>query len=115
VFTVAFPAVTARYFRLTVLTTPAPREIHRRPCAPRSHSRNLVSELVLHTEHRHQPLSGQGRFFGHRRALRLATPQGTGAIAKADVVDLTSRMRPDGSLDWTPSPGHWVVLRFGYS
>ena len=37
------------------------------------------------------------------------------AIARGDVVDLTSRMHPDGTLDWTPPPGDWVVLRFGYS
>ena len=24
-------------------------------------------------------------------------------------------MRSDGTLDWTPPPGDWVVLRFGYS
>ena len=37
------------------------------------------------------------------------------AVAKSDVIDLTSKMRPDGTLDWTPPPGEWVVLRFGYS
>ena len=37
------------------------------------------------------------------------------AIQKKDVVDLTSKMHPDGTLDWTPPPGNWVVLRFGYS
>ena len=37
------------------------------------------------------------------------------AIAKSDVIDLTSKMQPDGTLDWTPPAGHWVVLRFGYS
>ncbi len=37
------------------------------------------------------------------------------AVNKADVIDLTSKVRPDGTLDWTPPPGHWVVLRFGYS
>ena len=37
------------------------------------------------------------------------------AIAKSDVIDLTSKMRADGTLDWTPPAGHWVVLRFGYS
>ena len=36
-------------------------------------------------------------------------------LAKADVVDLTSRMRPDGSLNWTPEAGRWIVLRMGYS
>ncbi len=24
-------------------------------------------------------------------------------------------MRPDGTLDWTPPAGNWVILRFGYS
>ena len=37
------------------------------------------------------------------------------AVAKSDVIDLTSKMRPDGTLDWTPPAGNWVVLRFGYS
>ena len=36
-------------------------------------------------------------------------------VAKSDVVDLTSKMRADGTLDWTPPAGDWVVLRFGYS
>jgi hypothetical protein len=37
------------------------------------------------------------------------------AIRKAEVVDLTSKMRVDGTLDWTPPAGSWVVLRIGYS
>ena len=36
-------------------------------------------------------------------------------ISKRDVVDLTGRMKPDGSLDWTPPPRKWMVLRMGYS
>ena len=24
-------------------------------------------------------------------------------------------MQPDGTLDWTPPAGQWVVLRMGYS
>jgi hypothetical protein len=36
-------------------------------------------------------------------------------VRKADVIDLTSKMRADGTLDWTPPAGRWVVLRFGYS
>ena len=31
------------------------------------------------------------------------------------VVDLTSRVGPDGQLDWTPPAGRWTVLRLGYS
>ncbi len=47
----------------------------------------------------------------------MATPPcpAAAAVRKADVIDLTSKMRPDGTLDWTPPAGRWVVLRFGYS
>jgi hypothetical protein len=31
------------------------------------------------------------------------------------VIDLTSKMQPDGTLIWTPAAGDWVVLRLGYS
>jgi hypothetical protein len=50
-------------------------------------------------------------------SIQLATPSfaGAEAVSKSDVVDLTSKMRADGTLDWTPPPGNWVVLRFGYS
>jgi alpha-L-rhamnosidase len=44
----------------------------------------------------------------------LASPDGPG-IASSDVIDLTTKMTPDGRLDWTPPKGHWRVLRFGYS
>jgi len=30
------------------------------------------------------------------------------------VVDLTARMGTDGSLDWQPPAGRWVVVRLGY-
>ncbi len=116
VFTVAFPAVTARYFRLTVLTTPPPpRDPSPAVRAPIAFPGTLVAELVLHAEPVIDRFQDKAGFSATAGLYDLATPQGTGAIRKADIVDLTSKMRPDGSLDWTPSPGHWVVLRFGYS
>ncbi|CAN7471089.1 glycosyl hydrolase [Phenylobacterium sp. LjRoot164] len=36
-------------------------------------------------------------------------------VRRADVVDLSGKLRPDGVLDWTPPPGRWTVLRFGWS
>ena len=32
------------------------------------------------------------------------------AVKKGDVIDLTSRTRADGSLDWTPPAGRWRSL-----
>lgn len=43
------------------------------------------------------------------------TPTGTGAIPLKGVIDLTARLRPDGTLDWTPPKGDWTVLRLGWS
>lgn len=31
------------------------------------------------------------------------------------IVDLTSKMRPDGTFAWDVPPGRWVVLRMGWS
>lgn len=31
------------------------------------------------------------------------------------VVNLTSRLKSDGTLDWTPPAGHWRVVRLGWS
>jgi hypothetical protein len=47
----------------------------------------------------------------------IATPRVSEreAVPTQDVIDLTSRMRPDGSLDWDVPAGRWVILRLGYS
>ena len=36
-------------------------------------------------------------------------------VPQSDVVDLTGKMKPDGTLEWTPPAGNWMVLRIGYS
>jgi hypothetical protein len=37
------------------------------------------------------------------------------AIAPGDVLNVTSKMRPDGTLAWRPADGAWVVQRFGWT
>jgi hypothetical protein len=36
------------------------------------------------------------------------------AIDPAKVIDLTGKMRPDGTLDWDAPAGKWIVMRLGY-
>ncbi len=43
-----------------------------------------------------------------------AVPQAA-SIASRDVIDLTDRMSPDGTLNWDAPAGQWTVLRLGYS
>jgi hypothetical protein len=51
----------------------------------------------------------------HRPTSRY--PASTGADSPAiplrSIVNLSGSMRPDGSLDWTPPPGHWMLARVG--
>jgi hypothetical protein len=47
-------------------------------------------------------------------ALTNPNDSATG-FAPGKVIDLTSQMKPDGTLDWTPPKGKWRVLRLGYS
>jgi hypothetical protein len=32
-----------------------------------------------------------------------------------DIINLTDKLSPEGTLNWQPPQGKWVVLRFGYS
>ena len=48
-------------------------------------------------------------------ALDADTGPDLAGVAPADVVDLTSRLKPDGSLDWSPPKGQWRIVRLGWS
>ncbi len=125
--TIAFPAVTARVFRVTILTPQPPQNQPRgglpgfgppggTPQAPAPPAGAQIAEFVLHhtVVNRFQE---KAAFSAAANIYDMATPPvpAADAIRKADVIDLTSRMRRDGTLDWTPPAGRWVVLRFGYS
>jgi len=119
--TISFTATTAKYFRVTFKKAPAPR-IHdwavgqeAPKITPPTHFE--IAELVLHPGARVNHFEEKAAFTPERDLYDFATPSGSSAdaISKSDVVDLTARMHPDGTLDWTPPAGKWVVLRFGYS
>ena len=123
--TISFNPVTAKYFRITFKHNPPPprpawaegidaSSFGPRPTAPTSYE---VAELVLHPDPRVNHFEEKAAFVAAPDLYKYATPQidGTPAIRKSDVIDLTSKMGPDGTLDWTPPAGKWVVVRFGYS
>lgn len=56
----------------------------------------------------------EGRKTYWRDIAVLAAPA-AGVIAKNQVIDLTSQMAADGTLEWTPPAGKWVVYRFGHT
>jgi hypothetical protein len=117
--TISVDEVRARYFRLVSIRQaarpPQPLKRFERPQGP-------IPEVIPFTELtlRGEPVvhSFEEKAAYTSNSLYYGLPSGTqGAVpAKPEaVVDLTSRMRPDGSLDWTPPAGDWMVLRIGYS
>ncbi|MGC8551087.1 MAG: glycosyl hydrolase [Acidobacteriaceae bacterium] len=124
--TVSFPAATAKYFRV-IFQRPPPsgrpawtRGISLKALfgkagsAPRNYH---IAELVLHPGARVNHFEEKAAFVPAAILYNFPTPDyGANSCVKvSDVINLTSRMQPDGTLDWTPPPGRWVILRFGYS
>jgi hypothetical protein len=124
--TVSFPAVTAKFFRVVFKRTPPPPlPAWASGLDPASMGFRLgppptdyeIAELVLHPGARVNRFEDKAAFSSLGDLYPFATPSvaPSDAISKSEVIDLTSKMRGDGTLDWTPPAGHWVILRFGYS
>lgn len=116
--TVAFPAATARYFRVTfqnpVLSGNAAMAaafgMKVRP--PKGTD---IAEVVLHLAARINHAEEKAGFAATHDLEKYPTPDNGDAVAESDVIDLTGKLRADGTLDWTPPTGDWKVVRFGYS
>ena len=124
--TVSFPAVKAKYFRVTFLRVPPPPPpAWAKGLDPKSFGLRAgpqptqyeIAELVLHPGARVNHFEEKAAFVTAPDLYEYATPStdSNDVIKKSDIIDLTSKMKSDGTLDWTPPPGRWVVLRFGYS
>lgn len=113
--TVSVPATHARHFRVTFVEQPAgPVGMDLGALPPKSPNW-AIGELVLHQDARVHRMEEKAGFLAQPDLYPWSTPDAGGGIAKRDVIDLTGRMKADGSLDWTPPAGRWIVLRLGYS
>lgn len=106
--TISFAPVTAKFFRVAILS----RQTGSAPQATN------ISELALRTSGWVNRLEEKTATFSTPSGIyQLKTPAvgGDAVVHKGDVVDLTSKMAPDGTLTWTPPAGKWGVLRLGCS
>jgi hypothetical protein len=106
--TISFAPVTAEYFRVTFPMFAQPTG---------TKPQISIVELELHPGARVNRFEEKAAFRQVPDLYGFATPEVAGgdAIRKSDVIDLTSKFHADGTLDWTPPPGKWVVMRIGYS
>lgn len=123
--TLSFAPVTASFFRLTLVTPQAPPRTAASDeqlkqfgiTMPKPSATYHVAELILHPDARVNRFEEKAAFVPMADLYQFATPAASpdDAIEKSNVVDLTGKMQPDGTLNWTPPAGRWVVLRVGYS
>lgn len=117
--TIDFAPVTAKFFRFVFKTLPPqPNQIALMMGLPQGELKpkgTNVAEIVLHTAYQINHLEEKGAFTPSGQLANFVTPNTTDAIPAGDLIDLTSKMKPDGTLEWTPPAGNWIVLRMGYS
>ncbi len=117
--TISFEPVTAKYVRFSIKTSPPPpaNELARMFGNSSSPKGTEVSEFNLHTGVRVNRFADKAAFTTASNIYSMNTRAipASDAVKKSDVIDLTSKMKEDGTLSWTPPPGNWMVLRMGYS
>jgi hypothetical protein len=74
-----------------------------------------VAEFVVHTTDRVDQFEDKAGFTPWKEAVSPSATASADAIPESDVVDLTTKMNADGTLNWQVPAGNWVVVRFGYS
>ena len=115
--TFALPGTAAKIYRIEMSGAPlgpGPTMSQEAPQPAREYS---LTEVRLHRGarvNRWEEKAGFSHLFEYETVpTPEAPPEAT--IRRSDVIDLTSRMAADGSLDWDVPAGTWTVLRMGYS
>jgi len=115
--TFAFPETAARFYRVELAGAPLTPATVMNEAPPHPAKEYVLSEAVLHSGarvHRWEEKAGFGFLFQYESVPTPAVPPAA-AIQRSGVVDLTSKMAQDGSLNWEVPPGRWTILRMGYS
>jgi hypothetical protein len=115
--TYAFAPTTAKFYRIELAGAPLGpgATMSQAPAVPAR--QYVLSEAVLHggaRVHRWEEKAGFSFLFEYETVPTPETPASAGVAAR-DVVDLTGKMKPDGSLEWDVPAGDWTILRLGYS
>lgn len=126
--TIGFAPVTAQRFRLVLSANDAAKSPGLGDGAPgaamvdvfaRADSPTLgIGDLRLSAEPRIDQFEAKAGYAiaANYNALSDAPAPEAPVIDPAQVIDLTARLRPDGTLDWTAPAGRdWRIIRLGYS
>jgi len=116
--TISIPAITAKYFRITI-KNPPPKfsfsSLGSNNSPAKAPPGTEISELVLHTASRINMFEEKAAFATGGNFYNLATSPTNDIINSTDVINITDKFSPDGTLIWNVPPGKWNIVRFGYS
>ncbi|HKT76468.1 MAG TPA: glycosyl hydrolase [Sphingobium sp.] len=126
--TISFAPVTARRFRLVLSANDGPRTPPLDAGVPGAETFDVfaqpasatidIGDLRLSAEARIDSFEAKAGFavLSDYNSLSERQLPDTPVIDPSRVLDLTSHLRPDGTLDWTaPRGSDWRILRLGYS
>lgn len=121
--TFSFPEVTAKYFRVVFTTGGGNTTVggpddfggFRQPAAPPTSFD--ISEAIFSSAAKVNRWEDKANFAPLFAFENLKTPtfSDKSVIDAKEVIDLTSKMKADGTLEWQVPSGNWTVMRFGYS
>jgi hypothetical protein len=124
--TVAFAPVEASAFRVTLAPNTAAKQVGLARPAPGAVMIDIfakgppsptvkVGEFSLSSQPRIDRFEAKAGFSTVADYYALGEAPDAAGIDPASVIDLSGKLRPDGTLDWTPPRGRWRIVRFGYS
>lgn len=106
----------ARFYRIVLEPKPANPILSMlgQPAEPRHFE---LAEVTFHSDPRVNYWEDKASFASYIEDKTTPSPEVSArdVIAHNRVIDLTSKMQKDGTLDWQVPPGNWTVLRLGYS
>jgi alpha-L-rhamnosidase len=113
--TFSFGPISARFFRLTLEQVQLTPDQLIRGLAPPTSCR--IAEIDLNPSPRIAFFEDKASFGTFVATADTKTPDVTpaDAVPLTQVIDLSAKMRPDGSLNWQVPEGNWAVVRMGYS
>jgi hypothetical protein len=115
--TFTFAPTTATCYRIELTGAPLSPAQTMSQAPPQPAAEYVLSEAILHggaRVHRWEEKAGFSFLFDYEHVPTPAVPAAA-AVPAREVIDLTSKMRPDGTLEWDAPAGTWTVLRLGCS
>lgn len=116
--TISIPATTAKFFRVTI-KNPPPKfsfgSLSGNTTPPQAPPGTEIGELVLHTTSRIHLFEEKAAFATGGNFYEQATPPTNDIINESDVIDITDKFSPDGTLRWNAPAGNWNIVRYGFS